>query len=84
MPKFGIGHKTAIEFRYRGHIISPAASLELSICDWTASAHIEFRENLKIHRVFQKPGDDESRQQTPEWISRPPFHRRDDSVTAVS
>jgi hypothetical protein len=51
VPKFGIGDKTAMEFRYRGHIISPAASLELSICDWTASAHIEFRENLKIHRV---------------------------------
>jgi hypothetical protein len=73
-----------MEFRYRGHIISPAASLELSICDWTASVHIEFREKLKIHRVFLKPGADESRQQTPERDKPPTLHRRDDSVAAVS
>ena len=48
---------TAMEFRYREHLIFPAASLDSSIGDWTASAHIEFSENLKIHTVVLKSGD---------------------------
>jgi hypothetical protein len=48
---------TGMEFRYRDHLIFPAASLDSAIGDWTASAHIEFSENLKIHTVVLKPGD---------------------------
>jgi hypothetical protein len=46
-----------MEFRYRDHLIFPAASSDSSIGDWTASAHIEFSENLKIHTVVLKSGD---------------------------
>jgi hypothetical protein len=46
-----------MEFRYRDHVIFPAASLDSAIGDWTASAHIEFSENLKIHTVVLKSGD---------------------------
>jgi hypothetical protein len=35
----------------------PAASLDWSIGDWTANAHIEFSENLKIHTVVLKSSD---------------------------
>jgi hypothetical protein len=46
-----------MEFRYRDHFIVAAASLDLSIGDWTADAHIEFSEDLKIHTVVLKFGD---------------------------
>jgi hypothetical protein len=46
-----------MEFRYRDHLIFPAASLDSAIGDWTPSAHIEFSDNLKIHTVVLKPGD---------------------------
>ncbi len=46
-----------MEFRYRDHLIFPAALLDSSIGDWTASAHIEFSENFKIHTVVLKSGD---------------------------
>jgi hypothetical protein len=46
-----------MEFRYRDHLIFPAVSLDSAIGDWTASAHIEFSENLKIHTVVLKSGD---------------------------
>jgi hypothetical protein len=46
-----------MEFRYRDHRIFPAASLDSSIGDWTANAHIEFSEDLKIHTVVLKCSD---------------------------
>ena len=46
-----------MEFRYREHLILPVAFLDSSIGDWTASVHIEFSENLKVHTVVLKPGD---------------------------
>jgi hypothetical protein len=46
-----------MEFRYRDHLIFPAASLDSAIGDWTASAHIEFSDNLNIHTVVLKSGD---------------------------
>jgi hypothetical protein len=46
-----------MEFRYRDHVIFPAASLDSVIGDWIPSAHIEFSENLKIHTVVLKSGD---------------------------
>ena len=46
-----------MEFRYRDHLIFPAVSLDSSIGDWTANAHIEFSEDLKIHTVVLKSGD---------------------------
>jgi hypothetical protein len=46
-----------MEFRYRDHVIFPAASLDSAIGDWTPSAHIEFSENFKIHTVVLKSGD---------------------------
>jgi hypothetical protein len=46
-----------MEFRYRDHVIFPAASLDSAVGDWTATAHIEFSENLKIHTVVLKSGD---------------------------
>jgi hypothetical protein len=46
-----------MEFRYRDHLIFPSASLDSAIADWTASAHIEFSENLKIHTVVLKSSD---------------------------
>lgn len=46
-----------MEFRYRNHVIFPAASLDPAIGDWTPSDHIEFTDNLKIHTVVLKPGD---------------------------
>jgi hypothetical protein len=49
--------KDIMEFRYRDHLIFPAASLDSAIGDWTPSAHIEFSDNLKIHTVVLKPGD---------------------------
>ena len=49
--------KTGMELRYRDHLIFPAASLDSAIGDWTASAHIEFSENFKIHTVVLKSGD---------------------------
>ena len=49
--------KTGMEFRYRDHLIFPAASLDSAIGDWTASAHIEFSDNFKIHTVVLKSGD---------------------------
>jgi hypothetical protein len=49
--------KRLMEFRYFDHLIFPAASLDSAIGDWTASAHIEFSENFKIHTVVLKCGD---------------------------
>ena len=46
-----------MKFRYRKHFILPAASLDPEIGDWTASAHIEFTENLTTHTVVLKSGD---------------------------
>jgi hypothetical protein len=46
-----------MEFRYRDHLIFPAASLDSAIGDWTPSAHVEFSENFKIHTVVLKSGD---------------------------
>ena len=46
-----------MEFKYRDHLIFPVASLDSSMGDWTASAHIEFTDNLKIHTVVLKPSD---------------------------
>jgi hypothetical protein len=46
-----------MEFRYRDHLISPAASLDAAIAYWTPSAHIEFSENFKIHTIVLKSGD---------------------------
>jgi hypothetical protein len=49
--------KESMEFPYRDHVIFPSASLDSAIGDWTASAHIEFSENFKIHTVVLKSGD---------------------------
>jgi hypothetical protein len=49
--------KRPMEFRYRDHFIVAAASLDSSIGDWTADAHIEFSEDLKIHTIALKFGD---------------------------
>jgi hypothetical protein len=48
---------TAMKFRYRDYLIFTAASFDSTIGDWTASAHIEFTENLKIHTVVMKSRD---------------------------
>ena len=48
---------TFMEFRYRDHLIFPAASLDSVIANWRASAHIEFSENFKIHTLVLKSGD---------------------------
>jgi len=42
---------------YRHHLIFPAAAFDSAIGDWTASAHIEFRKNLKFYTVVLKSGD---------------------------
>ena len=46
-----------MKFRYRDYLIFTAASFDSTIGDWTASAHIEFTENLKIHTVVIKSRD---------------------------
>lgn len=46
-----------MKFRYRDYLIFTAASFDSTIGDWTASAHIEFTENLKIHTVIMKSRD---------------------------
>jgi hypothetical protein len=46
-----------MEFRYRDHLVFPAASLDSAVADWTACAHIEFMENSKIYTVVLKCGD---------------------------
>ena len=46
-----------MELRYRDHLIFPVVSLDSVIGDWTASAHIEFTENVKVHTVVLTSGD---------------------------
>jgi hypothetical protein len=49
--------QTAMECRYRQHLIFPVTSFDSAMGDWTASVHIEFTERLKIHTVVLKSGD---------------------------
>ena len=57
MAKYRIRKGTAMEFRYRDHLIFPVTFLDSSIGDWIATAHIEFSENLKVHTIVLKPGE---------------------------
>jgi len=40
-----------MECLYRQHLILPVVFFDSAIGDWTASVHIEFTENLKVHTV---------------------------------
>jgi hypothetical protein len=46
-----------MNFRYRDHLIFPVAYSDPAIGDWTASVHIEFTEQFKIHTVVLRFGD---------------------------
>jgi hypothetical protein len=41
----------------RQHLILPVAFFDSAIGDWTASVHIEFTENLKVHTVVLRSSD---------------------------
>jgi hypothetical protein len=46
-----------MERLYRQHLILPVAFFDSAIGDWTASVHIEFTENLKVHTVVLRSSD---------------------------
>jgi hypothetical protein len=41
-------------FRYREHLVLPVTFLDPRMNDWSASAHIEFTDDLTVHTVVLK------------------------------
>jgi hypothetical protein len=46
-----------MERLYRQHLIFPLVFFDSAIGDWTASVHIEFTEELKVHTVVIRSSD---------------------------
>ena len=72
-------------FRYREHLVLPVTFLDPRTNDWTASAHVEFTDNITVHTVVLKCSKDfETEQRAEQYIIERAKMWVDDRLIALS
>jgi hypothetical protein len=72
-------------FRYREHLVLPVTFRDAAMNDWSASAHIEFTDNVTVHTVVLKCSKTfETEQQAEQYITQRAKMWVDDRLIAVS